>query len=140
MKKQILTLGAAALLLASCSSDDNGSSSIDQSLLHKKWYYVSYEVGGQNFPYDDHEACGKDYIELKADGTVRDVDVSECEEVVDQYNYTVDGNTITLSLAGVTRAGKVLKLTGNTLQVEATFDFDGDGTAEVVKENYTSIQ
>lgn len=133
-----MILGAAALLLASCSSDDNGSSSIDQSLLQKKWYYVSYDVAGQNYPYDDHETCGKDYIELKAGGVVRDVDVLNCAEVVDEYSYSVDGNKIILSSQGVSTTGKVLNLTATTLQVQATYDFDGDGDAEIVKENFTS--
>ncbi|AWA29042.1 hypothetical protein HYN48_02480 [Flavobacterium magnum] len=139
MKKQIMLLGAATLLLASCSGDDdNGSSSIDQSLLQRKWYYVSYEVAGQTFPYDDHETCGKDYIELKTGGVVRDVDVVDCEEVVDQYTYTVSGNVITLTAAGVSRTGKVLSLNAQTMQVEASYDFDGDGDNEVVKETFTS--
>ena len=138
MKNKILSLGAAALLLASCSSDDSGSS-IDQSLLLKKWYQVSYTVNGQTYPYEDHEECGKDYIEFKTGNIFRSVDVFECEENVDgQGTYSVSGNQITLHNGSQNNTATVLELTAQTFKVQIIYDYDENGTDDTVIETYSN--
>lgn len=135
--KKIYTLGLGLLLLASCSSDDGGSS-IDVSQLTKKWYFNTTKVAGQTIPYDDHEDCGKDYIEFVEGGEMRQVDVWDCEEYVDTAEWTLEGKTITISFFGQSASATITKLTETVLEVKTKYDFDEDGDEETVVETYTS--
>ena len=135
--KKIFTLGLGILMLASCSSDDSGSS-IDASKLTKKWYYSTTKVLGQTFPYEDHEECGKDYIQFIDGGVFKDVDVWDCEEYEDVANWTLDGKKITLTFFGQSTTATIQKLTDTSLQVTYKDDFNEDGKDETVVQTYTS--
>ena len=138
--KKIFTLALGLVLLGSCSSDDSGSSTIDTAqLTNKKWYYSNSIVNGVSFPYLDHEACGKDYIEFLAGGVYRDVDVWDCENDITTGTWSLNGETITVNVANEgSNNGNIVSLTTNSLTVSSSFDFNEDGTSETVIQNFTS--
>lgn len=138
--KKVIGLGLAMALFASCSDDDS-SSSVNMNNLEGKWYYVSTNANGETEPYDDHEPCGKDYIEF-ADGILTDVDVWDCDgntPVTEEYSmaYTVSGNKITASAGGETQTVTVKKLTSSELKIAYRDDDDGDGDEETITETYS---
>ena len=133
--------------MVSCSDDDDASSNADSSVnmskLTKKWYYVSDQVNGVTFPYDDHEACGKDYIEFLEDGTAITADVYECNDgqpAVEEIElpYTVDGKKISINLMGTALTATVKELNDTRLVVEVEEDYDENGTIDRIKQTYTS--
>lgn len=135
MKK--IKLAAFAILSGiafSCSSDDGATTSGE---FTGKWYYKEYKVAGATIPYDDHEPCGKDYVQFNADGTGLNVDVWSCAEDVALFTYTRSGNTITVTSDGVSDTAQITELSSTTLKVKVTYDFDGDGDDESVIEVYT---
>ena len=113
--KKMFTLALGLVLLGSCSSDDSGSSTIDTAqLTNKKWYYSNSIVNGVSFPYLDHEACGKDYIEFLAGGVYRDVDVWDCENDITTGTWSLNGETITVNVANEgSNNGNIVSLTTN---------------------------
>ena len=138
--KKMFTLALGLVLLGSCSSDDSGSSTIDTAqLTNKKWYYSNTIVNGVSFPYMDHEACGKDYIEFLAGGVYRDVDVWDCENDITTGTWSLNGETITVNIVNEgSNNGNIVSLTTNSLTVSSSFDFNEDGTSETVIQNFTS--
>jgi hypothetical protein len=113
----------------SCSSDDGPSTSGD---LIGKWYFKEYKVQGQTIPYDDHEECGKDYIQFNNDGTGANVDVWNCEEDIASFTYTRSGNTLTITSDGVSDTVQITELSSANLKIKTTSDFDDDGDDETV--------
>ncbi len=126
---------AVSIFAASCSSDDDSATTSGE--LTGKWYYKEYKVAGETIPYDDHEACGKDYIQLNADGTGSNVDVWDCVEDAAPFTYTRSGNNVTITSDGVSDTGQITELSSTTLKVKISYDFDGDGDDESVTEVYT---
>jgi len=141
MKRKLLSLGFAALFLASCSSDD--SPSYEQSQLLKKWYNVSSVISGVEIPYQDHETCGKDYIEFLANGTANAVDVYSCESgatpSVDNAPYALKGNKITVISGDDINELTIIKLNETTLHLKIRVDFDDDGDLDTIVEKFTSV-
>jgi hypothetical protein len=136
MKKiKLIAMTVLSGLVFSCSSSDDGATTSGE--LTGKWYYKEYKVAGETIPYDDHEACGKDYIQFNADGTGLNVDVWDCTEDVALFTYTRSGNNITATSDGQSDTAKITELSSTTLKVKVTYDFDGDGDDESVIEVYT---
>jgi hypothetical protein len=130
MKKfNLLTLAILSSFAISCSSDDGPSTSGD---LIGKWYFKEYKVQGQTIPYDDHEECGKDYIQFNNDGTGANVDVWNCEEDIASFTYTRSGNTLTITSDGVSDTVQITELSSANLKIKTTSDFDDDGDDETV--------
>ena len=125
----LLTLAILSSFVISCSSDDGPSTSGE---LTGKWYFKEYRVFGQTIPYDDHEECGKDYLQFNADGTGANVDVWDCVEDVASFEYTRSGNNLTITSDGVTDVVQITELTSTKLRVKTTSDFDDDGDDETV--------
>ncbi|MBC7524342.1 MAG: hypothetical protein H7239_07885 [Flavobacterium sp.] len=80
MKKIILIL--LGIALSSCSKSKNDEV-IPVYTINGKWYYKETVVNGINFPYTDHEICGKDYIEFYDTNSIKSIDVFNCVEVLD---------------------------------------------------------
>lgn len=125
---------AFSALAFSCSSDDGPSTSGE---LTGKWYNKEYKVAGVTIPYDDHEDCGKDYVQFNNDGTGASVDVWDCEEDAALFTYTRSGINITVSSDGESVTATIVELSSTTLKVKNSYDFDGDGSDESVTEVYT---
>lgn len=131
---KFIAMALVAGLTCSCSSSDDADTSGE---LTGKWYYKEYKVFGETIPYDDHEACGKDYIQFNADGTGANVDIWDCVPDAAAYTYTRSGNTISVTSDGETDTAKIIELTATTLKVKRRYDFDGDENEEDVIEVYT---
>ncbi|HEX8562746.1 MAG TPA: lipocalin family protein [Flavobacterium sp.] len=153
MKNSLFCAALAGLFLVSCSKEDdnddengndngngNGNNNpIETSDLTKRWYFVSDEVGGVTFPYDDHEACGKDYIEFLSGGIGREVDIWDCEEEVYPFAWDLDEDVLTLSDGGTESAqATIINLSVTILEIETVFDYDDDGDEEIVIQKFTS--
>ncbi len=117
------------LFVLSCSSDDGATTSGD---LIGKWYFKEYKVQGQTILYDDHEECGKDYIQFNVDGTGANVDVYNCVEDVAPYTYTRSGNNITVISDGTADTVQITELSSTTFKFKTRYDFDDDGDEESV--------
>jgi hypothetical protein len=130
MKKfNLLALAILSSFAISCSSDDGPSTSGD---LMGKWYFKEYRVQGQTIPYEDHEDCGKDYIQFNADGTGANVDVWNCELDSAPFSYTRSGNNLTITSDGESDTVQIAELTSANLKIKTTSDFDDDGDVETV--------
>lgn len=142
MKKQFLLLAFLGLgLFAACDSDDDTAEEeqeINQELLGI-WYIDAMIVEGEEIPYNDHEDCGKDYVEFNEDGTYRQIDIWGCREDVDAEGvYTANENTISLTLTGSDMVAlDIVILNSEELLVEGMEDFDEDGEEEVVQQRFT---
>ena len=136
--KKILTLVLGLTMMAACSSDDDGSSTVDNSKITKKWYHNSTIIFGQEFPYDDHEECGKDYVEFLVNGTFKDVDVWDCELDVETVTWKLEGSKLTLVFPDGSKELIVSKLTETVLEVTHQEDYDGDGAEETVISTFTN--
>lgn len=135
MKKIKFTLLSvfAVLFLVSCGSDDNGG--IDTSKLLGKWYYHSFVVEGMTYPYNDHEDCGKDYLDFLENGIVKNVDIWECEEDVETAHYSVSGNKINIIFEEEESAEWIVKTLNNTTLVVEIQDEDmGKMSAKFTRE------
>jgi hypothetical protein len=130
MKKfNLLALAILSSFAISCSSDDGPSTSGD---LIGKWYFKEYKVEGQTIPYDDHEDCGKDYIQFNANGTGANVDVWDCVEDIALFTYTRSGNNLTVTSDGESDTVGITELSATTLKIKTISDFDDDGDDETV--------
>ena len=125
---------ATSVLVFSCSSDDGPTTSGD---LIGKWYNKEYKVAGATIPYDDHEECGKDYVQFNSNGTGKWVDVWDCVEEADNFTYTKSGNSITVTIGSESSTAQIVELSSSTLKVKTTYDFDDDGDDESVIEVYS---
>lgn len=134
MKKLKLSgLLLTSALLFSCSSDDDKGSSPS---IVGKWAFVDTVVNGVSEPYDDHEDCGKDYFEFKADNTYITIDVWDCEEYPDDYGtYSFDGNSLKINNVSV----EVSQLTDTRLSIKGMEDYDDDGTLDEVILNFERL-
>ena len=138
MKKLFVFAFVSLSMLSSCSSDD--SVNVSEEKLTKKWYYKSYQVNGQIYPFE-HMSCGKDYMELLANGTYIEYYVNTCNPIDDGIssgNWVLEGNTLAIAIGDGFEGGKITKLTDTELHVTATKDFDDDGDTEKVKYTFTN--
>lgn len=119
--KKIIGFGLALLCLTACSNDDDSPDiSLDQ--IAKRWYNVSYVVAGKTVPYDGHENCGKDYLEMLTGGGAKEVDIFDCQQEPKTANgtYTASDKTLTITLDGVMKVYTIKKLNSKSLEIELT--------------------
>jgi hypothetical protein len=137
--KKILGLGLLALAFASCSDDDGPSVNLNE--LTKKWYFHSYVVDGEEFPYEEDEelTCAESYLEFKTDNTTVSYEVYGCDgdtpvAWTDNGTYSVEGNQLTANLYGDgNETATITELTSSTLKISYEYTEDG------VIENYTEV-
>lgn len=131
LKIVLFSVLAMGTVLTSCSKDDDGGTG---GKIEGKWIYAKYggAVAGKEMLVDHEHAvgCSKDFMEITAGGTFRDVDYygSECTEEVDTGKWTKQGNTFTMTYDGTD--GEVIKstivsLTGSELKVKSDFTQGG---------------
>lgn len=142
MKKQVLFLAFLSFgLFTACDTDDDSPEETQQinTNLVGIWYIDDMIVEGEEIPYNDHEDCGKDYVEFNEDGTYRQIDIWGCEEDVDaEGTYTANENTISLTLTGREMVVMdIVTLNSEELLVEGMEDYDEDGEEEVVQQRFT---
>lgn len=89
-------------------------------------------------PYDDHESCGKDYIEFYDTDKIRSIDVWNCEEDLDWMGtFTKAGAILTISNGNESRTVEIIELTTESLAYKYDYDDDGNGTNEHYIEKFT---
>ncbi|SFU41783.1 Lipocalin-like domain-containing protein [Pustulibacterium marinum] len=141
MKKTFVSLLTAGLIAMtiSCNSDDDATTNeptagtVTAELMEGKWYFVDTQINGISIPYNDHEDCGKDYLEFKADGTLWQIDVWDCELDYEQIGtYAITDGDLYMNGDYV----DVTTLTANALSITIMEDVDEDGTPEEVISNF----
>lgn len=101
-----------------------------------KWYYKETKVNGNVIPYQDHEACGKDYIEFYYTNKIKSVDIWDCEEDVDWTGtFSKDKNFITFNILGQERMVEVMELSEHVF----SYVYDVDETGDGITEQYIAI-
>ena len=126
MKNLEILFIALATGLTSCS-DDNDSKS---AKLAGTWEYSKEGsvINGQEVitDYLHTEGCSRDYIAIN-DATFADHQFSgaDCIEEIETTPYTRNGNSITITLDGVTITGTKSQLANTTLKLKRSFDFEG---------------
>ena len=142
MKTRFLLLAFLSFgLFTACEVEDDSpddTQQINEELLGT-WYFDAMIVEDEEIPYDDHEECGKDYIEFNEDGTYRQIDIWGCDEDVDaEGTYTATENTISLSLTNrETVVLDIATLNADVLLIEGMEDFDEDSEEEMVQQRFT---
>ncbi len=127
--KKLLGLSLAIFCFVSCSSDDDKAApepSVNLTQLAKRWYNVSYIVGGQTIVYDGNPTgtCGRDFSEFVAGGTLRRSDITDCQTdpAVTTGTYTANETagitTLTTAIGGTTSNYTVVKLNATELQLQ----------------------
>ncbi len=130
MKKSFFITFTAILFIGCSKNDDNTNNT---PTITGKWYFKETVVNGTTYPYDDHETCGKDYLEFYGTNGVKSIDIFGCEVDVDWTGtYTLNGSILTITNANVneTIICEVLELTSNSLIYKFNYDTNGDGTPE----------
>lgn len=126
--------------LVSCNNDDDNSSlplpEPEVSILGK-WYYKDIIINDEVIPYDDHESCGKDYIEFYDVDKIRAIDVWNCEEDLDwEANFFKTNDMLTLVEDGITTTVEIVELSATKLSYTYTTDWNEDGVEDTVIENF----
>jgi hypothetical protein len=122
--KKLIGLGIALLCLSACSDDDKSDPAVNLDQLQKRWYPVSFKLGGQTTQYPGHMPCGKDYLEFQANNVVRDVDYFDCQQDPDiaTGTYTATEETFSYTIDGVTETYTLKKLSSRRMETEATIN------------------
>lgn len=135
MKKVILIL--ITILISSCSKDDDNNSQSSES-IYGKWYYKETVINNTTYPYDDHESCGKDYIEFYDTNKIKGVDVWDCEEDIDWIGtFTILNNSLTISNGSESRVVEIIELNSTSLIYKYFYDENNDGINESYIEKFT---
>lgn len=131
--KKIVVLFLLVAISFSCSKSDD-SVNVTEAKLVGKWYFKTTKVAGLTFPYDDHEPCGKDYIQFREDGFVVYGDVWDCELIEDVVGlWSINGDKITINEDGETQTVKVTTLNSSTLVIKYKDDyFENDSEVTVI--------
>ena len=127
MKLNTLLFAFGFLLFFGCSKNNS-----DETLsIMGKWNYKETIINGVTFPYDDHELCGKDYIEFFNENEVKSVDIFECEAIVDWTGtYSKNGNALTILNGENAIVSQIIEFTPTKLSFKFNYDNDGDGVLE----------
>lgn len=125
MKNIIFIL--TVLLIFSCSSDGNNYNND----LNGKWYPRETIVNGVSYLYDDHETCGKDYIQFYGNNSVKSIDIFDCESIVDWLgSYSLNENQLIITVDSTSRTFEIVLITNSELRIQYENDFDFDGDIE----------
>lgn len=135
MKK--LTLLVIVLITLSCSKDDEQHVQTEQS-IYGKWYHKEIVVNNVTTPYDDHEPCGKDYLEFYDQNKIKSIDVWSCVEETDWIGtFIKSNNNLTISNGSEIRNVEIIELNENSLIYKYDFDDNNDGINEHYIEKFT---
>ncbi|WP_103866845.1 MULTISPECIES: hypothetical protein [Aquimarina] len=134
MKIKLLLLFFGILMFnTSCNKDDDNQNYELENLILGDWYIVNKIVNGNVIPYDDHEKCGRDYLQFREDGSVWSVDVWDCEKEFQKLgNYSFENKELIIEGKKV----EILKLDGKSFSTKLEYDYDHDGEIDEVIENF----
>lgn len=131
MKRFFYLLSITFLTLQSCSSGGSSDSSINNSLLIRKWYFVSETYQGTtNYPVVCNNNGHRDYVDFLSSNVadfnyVASSSGNNCSDqyILEKFNWIKNGNTITLKFYGTNVTSETLvitELTSTTLKFTAT--------------------
>lgn len=138
MKKLILV--SIIIILVGCSKEENPTIlpvQVEES-IYGKWFYKEIIVNNITIPYDDHEPCGKDYIEFYEENKIRGVDIWDCQQDIDWIGTFLKTNTnLTIYNGGQSRTVEIVELNTNSLIYKYDYDDNNDGINEKYIEKFT---
>lgn len=120
--KFLSLLSILFIIFQSCSSG-NSSDKLDNpdnnSLLLRKWYWVSQtRVGQQAYFLTSCSNGNKDYFEFSSPNIANFYHVTssnDCNYILEPYTWTKNGNIITLKIFGDTEIATISELTATRL-------------------------
>lgn len=129
MKSKIIIVTIASFICFSCSKNDSDESTA-QSILGK-WNYKETIINDVTYIYEDHEPCGKDYIEFYNENSLKSVDVFGCQPITDWTGtFSKNGNTLIIYNGQENITTEIIELTQNKLSFKFNYDNDGNGVLE----------
>ena len=127
------------ILLFSCSKEEEEVPVVINKLIEitGKWYHKEVVVDNVTYPYDDHETCGKDYIEFFDTNKIRSIDVFGCQEdVLWTGTYTKTNNNLNINNSLYNLNVEIVELSSTALSYKYKFDKDNNGVPENYIEKY----
>lgn len=126
------------ILLFSCSKDDKEPEITSQPIeITGKWYHKEVVVDNVTYPYDDHEDCGKDYIEFFDTNKIRSVDVFGCQnDILWTGTYTKVNNNLSINNSLYNLDVEIIELSTKSLAYKYKYDRDNNGVEENYVEKY----
>lgn len=99
------------------------------------WYPVETLYKGVTYPYTGHEICGRDFLEFLQDSRVNFVNISACEELVDDMGtFRITGYTLTLTDRNLRELSlEINRLDSNSMELLYIDILDGDGVEEEIR-------
>lgn len=128
-QRLVLLFLVGSLTLVSCNKDNDKEASIEGKWLYSKEGTI---VNGQELlvDYQHTSGCNKDYTEIIAGGSVKDVYYESngnggCDQITDTGSWSRNGNTISATFSGYTNTGEILELSDTTLKIKFVDPDDG---------------
>ncbi len=136
-KITLLSILCLIFSITSCNTDDDNSDNnnymVTEELLIGKWFFVDVVVNGDIIPYDDHEDCGKDYIEFKENGTLWQMDIWGCEEDFEPIGeYSVLEGNLYINEEEI----NVIELNSNKFSIKGEGYYDNDEILDEIISNF----
>lgn len=149
MKKIFTLLSITFLILQSCSSDSSNNSNTinnDNSLLTRRWYFVSETYQGTtHYPIVCANNGHRDYVDFLTSNVanfnyVASSSGNNCSDqyVLEKFNWIKNGNTVTLKFFGTNVTSETLvitELTSTTLKFTATDATTNNSAVRVYSSN-----
>jgi hypothetical protein len=131
-------LGATLLFTAGCSYTDSHPDDFDAGHIYKKWYVAQKAFNGAITVYDPDTACERPYLIFEEDYTFEKVLTSNCQHytTAGTWHLDTDQRNLILTYNDSVRHCDVHVLNSGTLALQSTFDINGDGIVESVRETY----
>jgi hypothetical protein len=129
MKKIILILSFSLLAFSSCSSDSNSNE--DNSLLFKRWYYVSHTQNGTTFYPLTCTNGQRDYIDIISPNIanfyyIESSNGSNCSGnyAMEPYTFTQNGSVLNMTYSNGNDPSVITisELTDTSLKFVETWD------------------
>lgn len=130
-KQLVLLFLVASVTLVSCNKNDDNEEEVPVATIEGKWEYTQEtNDAGQLVAYEHTAGCNKDYVEIIAGGTIKDVSfyknsTGNCVEDSFTANWSRNGNVITVTSNGISSTAEIMELTNTTLKVKTV---DGSDT------------
>lgn len=133
-----IAFGTFLLLSSGCSYADSHPTDFDAGHIHKKWYVAQKAFNGTIIQYDPETDCTRPYLHFKEDHTFERVVTNNCELNITTGTWHIDAGERILTLAynDSVRPCDIHVLNNGTLALQSTFDINGDGNAESVRETF----
>lgn len=133
-----ILLATSFLVTSGCSYDDDETADFDASHIHKTWYVAQKAFNGSIAIYEPDNECGRPYLTLEDNYTFEKMVTDNCGQHTTTGTWQLDEHNkkLTLTYNDSVRHCEIHVLNEGTLALQSTFDIDGNGTVESVRETY----